>query len=574
MAMDHGIPAPLPKKDLQLTDFIKQLIEHLLSNNFQKAKAMIRDKNNIQAIQDNIWGIIPLVTKYINQKTMHEKSELYECCVKIMKNIAKSGDPDDLIICIIREIIDTKDDETFLSMLKPLQTSILRLEEKKRNYLNWSLNAIYIYMEGLVLPENHNLEDEERLLMDADPNVERISVVYFELLPFYDPLVEKFINCNNTEDVECKTSLVKYMIQLLGIPLAYLDMELRKNRKSRARRVAEKLIENITKLNPDFYSCLEYRNEKSDDIIIKDLALGIFYYLCLHEKICFENAPKVYNSVYIFQTCLHYSTSLLSEDNQFCIESGLKLSETLVDSVKSYELSYQLLDSSAHCKFCKILTKIMIYNPILENRNKSLKIFNTYLYLFDARGRYLLIYNLMTILDSVNVKGHLIIQYKEMLASELQKNGKNLSKYYTSEKFYILTKIFCHLPNDEETDLVQYSDQIIAALNFLRFVTIRDSSNITKIWDHIKDIEESFLSLLKKGISLSRMHYQMGIKKIISDFDRGDESPSIPIMINNEELKHLSHDNKIKVMNSSLTALDVMDSLLCHLNEIIEKHRT
>ena len=73
----------------------------------------------------------------------------------------------------------------------------------------------------------------------------------------------------------------------------------------------------------------------------------------------------------------------------------------------------------------------------------------------------------------------------------------------------ILIKRFCQLSNGTETDLLEVSDEIMASLNFLICMLIRDKENVLKIWNIIEDLENNFLKPLDKGLSMSRAHYKL-----------------------------------------------------------------
>lgn len=116
------------------------------------------------------------------------------------------------------------------------------------------------------------------------------------------------------------------------------------------------------------------------------------------------------------------------------------------------------------------------------------------------------------------------------------------------------------------------SDQIIASLNLLRFLAIRDNENITEIWDHFKVLEKTYFNHLRKGLDLSRAHYELKIKEIKEESKGKKNNTQISIMVGGQNLNEMPTNEKLKVLESSLTVFDMIESLLTRLLECIEQH--
>lgn len=553
--------------------YLNKLIEALKDKNVDLAKSLIRDKKNQSFVSTAIWSIIPLLTKFVSTESMKDTFPMYEGCVKMLKNVSKIADPEDLVLCMLQEVQQATDDELFLSLLKPLQTSLIRLPRKRLKFVGWCLHSIWRYLMKLPSPEDYCIEDEaQKLLVDADPIVERISCTYYESLPFYDPFIMECKKCRTKEQLEMKNLLIRYMTNSLDTPLALLDLQIRQGTKSRARRIAEKLVENITTLMPDIYTFLSFQTERIEKKIIRDLSLGVLYYLCLCENYCMTNAPKVYNTLYIFQNALYFCVALLKAVNsQFSVERGLILAEHLVASQKNANLSHEILDSHVHSRFAKVLTSIMVVNPCKDYRSKSLKILNMYMDIFNTRGKYQIILNLVQILSSANVKAYLFGVYKEMWHKAFLnlKEEDELNPYFSGYKLLTLLKLFCHLPDAEQSDLIEPADQIIASLNVLRYMVLRDRANKSKIWDFIPTLDASFLSPLKKGIMLSQVHYEARVKNVAAK-----DMLSVTVDGTTDLQDEMFPEDTMNVLQAALTTFDMMDSILCSLNEDIARGPT
>jgi hypothetical protein len=75
---------------------------------------------------------------------------------------------------------------------------------------------------------------------------------------------------------------------------------------------------------------------------------------------------------------------------------------------------------------------------------------------------------------------------------------------------YNLLKIVAVVEEGATQDILQISDRVVALLNFLRYLLLRDppNENVTKIWDFISTIEKHFIDPLRLALDLSKGHYR------------------------------------------------------------------
>ena len=65
------------------------------------------------------------------------------------------------------------------------------------------------------------------------------------------------------------------------------------------------------------------------------------------------------------------------------------------------------------------------------------------------------------------------------------------------------------LKNGAETDLLEVSDEVMASLNFLICVFLRDKTNSLGLMDIVPQIDNDYLKPLNAGLSMSRAHYKL-----------------------------------------------------------------
>ncbi|KAK4872686.1 hypothetical protein RN001_014715 [Aquatica leii] len=532
-------------------NFLKQIEKYVCENNVDDAVALIKNHRN------EISNILADVVPFLLTKTD------IRCSEQILIAFAEECDPEEVLLQLIEDIDRCTEDAKFLVMCQALLRALLRLPEKRLNSLGWGLNAVHSYLLKINLPDNVELNEDEEILMDADTVVERISFLCASLLPFYSALVD---NCKN-DGGERKIVVLKFVLQVLGKPLAFLDLKSGKT-TSKARRISERIVEMIFELNADIFAISDL-GSGCDIGCVDALALSTLFYLVLSEKVEVRKVPKVYDNVYVFQESVALAAELFKYESQFVQHNGLCLIEVIIDRIRTNSLSYLLLDSEHHNHFCKALTRIIVYSHLEVYRKKGLDLYRRYLFLFEPKGRYLIVYNLMGILNHTGIIGYTVTQYKDMMMHELDKS--DLSPYFTKSNLFRVLDRFCLLPNQEESDLIELADQIVAALNLLRYLIIRDKANVTGIWDYLKKLENTYLVPMKTALTLSRAHYELKIKDLKDESGEGDKGDSkVSVTVAGHTLNELPTNEKIKFLYSALTTFDVIENLLCRINELIE----
>ncbi|EFA00304.1 glomulin [Tribolium castaneum] len=544
----------------------------LKAGNTVQAVTLFTDNKNSEEVRNNSWDLVPIVARYLTDECETNNIEVFKCCQKLITVIAENSKPEEVLLQFIEELETADDDTKFVMLLKPLEVVLLRVPDKRVTSLGWCFNAIVDYLKKLEVPEDLNLVGEERLLLDSNEIVNRIVYLYNELLSFCETFAKELRGVTSSKNIlERKQVVARFFVELLGSPLAFLDMVIYKNTKSKARLLAEELITAFCYLNLDPYKFLEMYND-SDLVKPSDLSLGVFYYLILSEEICHNYLPKVYNPAYTLNYSLTFVNSLLSQDGQFVVEKGIDLAAALLKNVDQLELPYVLLDSENYSKFCKIISNVIVHNECVELRKKGLHALHTFLWSFEHQGRYLLVKNLIRNITHSGLKGNLITTYKEMITQEIKTSGiKNLPPYYVTHKLYNILDEFTLLKQKEETDLVDESDRIIASLNFLRYLVLVDVSGDIGIDSYLETLENGYFKFLRTGINMSQEHYRLRIKEVAEEDTKVEtEDCKVSVTVSGKDLIEMPTEKKIEVMQMSLTTLDVIDSILSRVIECIK----
>lgn len=131
-------------------------------------------------------------------------------------------------------------------------------------------------------------------------------------------------------------------------------------------------------------------------------------------------------------------------------------------------------------------------------------------------------------------------------------------------------------PSEEGTkkDLVQETDRIMAALNCLRFILLRDESDKTRVWENFTAIEKDFMEPLREALKVTRIQYQAELARKRDEMAGNkskNEQQGIEFSVkspdgNSLELMPLS--DQCEALQSGLYSLDMMESVLARISEI------
>jgi hypothetical protein len=90
-------------------------------------------------------------------------------------------------------------------------------------------------------------------------------------------------------------------------------------------------------------------------------------------------------------------------------------------------------------------------------------------------------------------------------------NRNSLEDEFRGQSLKALIRSICRLKHKEETDLLEVSDEVMASINFLICLFLRDKKNETGIVDLADELLSNYVSHIDKGLLLSRAHYQVPI---------------------------------------------------------------
>lgn len=588
----------------ELMSLPKVLNEYLMENNLAQAALVLEDNRYSISLKSNVSDTVAVIIKYLTTDNFQNKNELFMSCENMLKVLAEKCNLEEILFEYLEILEGTKDDEVFTTILKCLQIIILREKEKKTRSIEWCLNGVITYLEGLPISEEvkSKIEDKEEIIIENSADAGRIVKNYLTVLLFIEPIKAEYIRESGTtlgfrDNSFTKNNILAcFILQLFGTPFAFLNLKCPETKLSRtySRQCAETLVQMFASLFTDVYSLLEYvekrmkwpvrdRNgvyENSPNNIFMSsektpiFQIAVLYYLIVSEDLLPVNTPKIYSRLYIFRKSIYLVVGLMKCTENSLVYKGLKLCDQLIENLETEKLNADELNEKIHVEFCRNLTSLIVYSSSERNRKAGVVLLKKYILKFDITGKYLLIHNLMMIIEHNGLYGYLSTLYKDMVAEELNSGQNNISKYCCGNymKEMLLNNI-CLLKKGPEIDLMENSDRLISALNIVRFLSIRDKNNQTNIWELIDDLKNSFLKPLRTALDLSRSHYEDELKRVTSGAVAPEDDKMEIEIANSDEtggMPNLNKDKKMNLLNGALITFDVIESLLARVNECVD----
>ncbi|XP_040467087.1 glomulin isoform X2 [Falco naumanni] len=509
---------------------------------------IIQNEKNKVIIKNMGWNLIsPLVRCIFMYKQEDDKREH---CLKILDQLAQLCNPKELFLGLLEQIEQTSGEQvcqTVMLLLQPLQTVLLKLQNKKAYSVGLSLAMIMNQLTPLPVPYTKQQIQEDKLGLCQCCN----AVVHFAK-PFVNEVVKNMEESSEYNDMELKEELLKFCMKSLKYPLLTAQLEqLEGIEEHPLRRFATEIIDilwNVRELIPLLFlhrkgKSPHWENQEFADIEQKNSAdsLACLSYLMFVQHFGIDCFPMVFSPSYLLQCNMMHVEVLLKRTEESMLSKGLDL------------------------------VKVMTLCPIEHLRKKSLNILQLFIDKFDAEGKYTLFRCLLKTSNHAGVEGYIIKNIKDQIHLALTKSCGNT--WFTGHHLVSLLDLVLLLPEGAETDLLQNSDRIMASLNLLRYLVIKDceSDNQTGVWTALPKIEQNFLKPLHVGLNMSKAHYEAEIKNKKENRRETHSSNTVcSLTVSGEKMPAMTTEMQLQVLHSALFTFDLIESVLARVEELIE----
>ncbi|XP_074008823.1 glomulin isoform X1 [Numenius arquata] len=539
---------------------------------------VIQNEKNKVIIKNMGWNLIcPLVRCILMYKQEDDKREH---CLKILDRLVQLCNPKELFLGLLEQIEQTSGEQvcqTVMLLLQPLQTVLLKLQNKKAYSVGLSLAMIMNQLAPLPVPYTKQQIQEDKLGLCQCCN----AVVDFAK-PFVNEVVKNMEKSSEYNDMELKEELLKFCMKSLKYPLLTAQLEqLEDIEEHPFRHFATEIIDilwNIRELIPLVFlhnkgRSPHWENEEFADIERRNSAdsLACLSYLVFVQHLGIDCFPMVFSPSYLLQCNMTHIEVLLKRTEESMLSKGLDLFESCLLKMEDNSLLHQYLEFRDFINVPQVLVKVMTLCPIEHLRKKSLNILQLFIDKFEAEGKYTLFRCLLKTSNHAGVEGYVIKNIKDQIHLSLTKACDNI--WFTGHHLISLLDLVLVLPEGAETDLLQNSDRIMASLNLLRYLVIKDceSDSQTGVWTMLAKIEQNFLKPLHVGLNMSKAHYEAEIKNKKENRREAQSLNTVcSVTVSGEKMPAMTTEMQLQVLHSALFTFDLIESVLARVEELIE----
>ncbi|XP_075281019.1 glomulin isoform X2 [Opisthocomus hoazin] len=538
---------------------------------------VIQNEKNKVIIKNMGWNLIsPLVRCIFMYKQEDDKRDH---CLKILDQLAQLCNPKELFLGLLEQIEQTSGEQvcqTVMLLLQPLQTVLLKLQNKKAYSVGLSLAMIVNQLTPLPVPYTKQQIQEDKLGLCQCCN----AVVDFAK-PFVNQVVKNMEKSSEYNDMELKEELLKFCMKSLKYPLLTAQLEqLEGIEEHPFRHFATEIIDilwDIRELIPLVFlhhkgKSPHWENQEFADIERKDSAdsLACLSYLMFVQHFGVDCFPMVFSPSYLLQCNMTHIEVLMKRTEESVLSKGLDLFESCLLRMEDNSLLHQYLEFRGFINVPQDLVKVMTLCPIEHVRKKSLNILQLFIDKFDLEGKHTLFRCLLKTSNHAGVEGYIIKNIKDQVHLSLTACD---NIWFTGHHLISLLDLVLLLPEGAETDLLQNSDRIMASLNLLRYLVIKDceSDNQTGVWTTLAKIEQNFLKPLHVGLNMSKAHYEAEIKNKKENRREAHGSNTVSsVTVSGEKLPAMTTEMQLQVLHSALFTFDLIESVLARVEELIE----
>ncbi|XP_073090376.1 glomulin isoform X3 [Manis javanica] len=464
--------------------------------------------------------------------------------------------------------------QIILLLLQPLQTVIQKLHNNKAYSVGLALSTLWSQLSLLPVPYS-----KEQIQTDDYGLCQCCKA----LIEFTKPFVEEVIDNkeNSLENEKLKDELLKFCFKSLKCPLltAQFLEQSGESGNDPLRCFASEIIGFLSAIGHPFpkmifnherkkriWDYLEFEEEEDKQLAGSMASLA---YLVFVQGISIDQLPMVLSPSYLLQFNMGHIEVFLQRTEESVFSKGLDLLENGLLRIEDNSLLHQCLEIKSFLTVPQGLVKVMTLCPIETLRKKSLAMLQLYINKLDSQGKYTLFRCLLNTSNHSGVEAFIIQNIKNQIDVSLK---GTYNKWFTGPSLISLLDLVLFLPEGAETDLLQNSDRIMASLNLLRYLVIKDNeNNQTGLWTELGKIENNFLKPLHTGLNMSKAHYEAEIKNSQENSQEVQKSKDLcSLTVGEEEIPNMPPEMQLKVLHSALFTFDLIESVLARVEELIE----
>ncbi|XP_049474411.1 glomulin [Panthera uncia] len=539
---------------------------------------IIQNEKNKVIINNMGWNLVGPVVRCLLWNKEDEKRKHYFLMLDLL---VKLCNPKELLLGLLELIEEPSGkqiSQIILLLLQPLQTVIQKLRNNKAYSVGLALSTLWSQLSLLPVPYS-----KEQIQTDDYGLCQCCKALIEFTKPFVEEVINDKENSVESENEKLKDELLKFCFKSLKCPLltAQFFEQSKEAGKDPLRCFASEIIGFLSAIGHPFpkmifnhgrkkktWDYLEFEEEEDKQLADSMASLA---YLVFVQGISIDQLPMVLSPSYLLQFNMGHIEVFLQRTEESVFSKGVDLLENGLLRIEDNSLLHQYLEIKSFLTVPQGLVKVMTLCPIETLRKKSLAMLQLYINKLDSQGKYTLFRCLLNTSNHSGVEAFIIQNIKNQIDVSLKKTHDN--KWFTGPQLISLLDLVLFLPEGAETDLLQNSDRIMASLNLLRYLVIKDNEkdNQTGLWTELGKIENNFLKPLHTGLNMSKAHYEAEIKNSQENSQDVQKSKDLcSVTVGGEGIPNMPPEMQLKVLHSALFTFDLIESVLARVEELIE----
>ncbi|XP_015127928.1 glomulin [Diachasma alloeum] len=535
------------------------------------------------------WSLVPTICTYLTDENLRARNDFFTTCEELLQIFAEKCNPAETVLLFLEQAENLSDDVRFRALLKPLEISLRRGDVSRS--IDWVVSTIRAYAEDLPHPENVNPQTIDPKAPE-DPVIERLTTTHRAILDFLSSVIDAALERTDSspKGVKVLMNLVNIHLNLFSKPFCHVDVKAEDNSSVFHLTILQllrletnplkflKIVEDrshrrVKRLNPEAGDNDIYNLEAQLlDLEVSDLTYANFFFTLISSESLFRRLPQVYHPHYVMNCCLYLGNCLLQQPEYVLVSKGLRLVEVALKRVPEESIQPEALELTIHKELFSSISQVMIYCDSSGERQLALGVFQGHIKRFSMRARCIVLQQLYETTKHSGLLALIISILKSSIIISLDRGDED----FLGKMEGIFKRIF-RLPHGCASDLVELSDEIIAALNLLRFLVIRDKSNATGVWRLMRGLQKGYLKELRDGVDLARAHWKVKVKDLEKQARRGGlgrerMEAEVSVIVGGQELPDMPVGEKIKFCYQALNAVDVIESIVIRVNECADNN--
>jgi hypothetical protein len=522
------------------------------------------------------WDLVKIVFQFLPDDCVNSLN--FESHNKLLHLICNSCNPREVCLSL-REVLSRElTSQTLVILLRLLRLTCSRLEGK----IGKILTSILVSLQ--------------RCLQNRNDIVEQVEILE-ATLQFVNELIEKTQNtlANVSDDkTALKEGLLSFLIALLEHPFVLLEFKINSEMQEQdIMKFAKTIVRMLGVLENGclkrlFDYGVHHKNKiqkqlKGDDDIDEDVnnchsfvALGCLAFFTHVAGLGQQFIPVITTGKYYLDTNVVYINILLCHRETQVISKGLSLLLAVLNMIEANTVDHSYIDNKDLAELLTNLRHLMTHSEHSVIRQESVKGFRKILGIFTPRGKYRLLRSLHEGQIQSGFAELLYLILKEEIATSIENDSED-SWFLGSKLESFLDEIFKVPPKSLQSEfgIIEESNQVLSALNLLRFLLLRDTENKTTIHRIFPRLENTYLKKLRDVVTFSRSSIttlvqdkEDEIKGVVVSKKTSDDTILNVTTVDGSELEQGSPKEQIEVLKSACLTLDMIESILARIGEI------